>query len=220
MDEEFTIKETELIAFKKRKYIRAIVQKAVAKGELFKPNACELCKDKCNTQAHHVDYGKPLTVLWLCRKCHGLVHTRKHPLNPMNNPQTPLPQCVNKYQMVTVSFTIPAKNYLALKAQSEKEGRPVSVLMKEHALKNYPVKKDQLELKFEEVRNDESQVISNERVQSMETHERLLPKPKRPILQQVRRKRDLNLCGMERELFAISSRHGRNAFRMQRSRPA
>lgn len=217
MQNEYTVKEIELINFKKRRYVRSMVAKAVAKGELPKATMCELCKEQCNTQAHHIDYGQPLKVLWLCRKCHGIVHKKKHPLNPNNNKQTPLPCCLDKYQMVSVSFTMPIKNFLALKAESEKKGKPISALLKDEALKNYPIKKDQLEFKFKEEEDDYSQFIPNKRVQSVETHEKLLPKSKRPLLQEVRSKRDLNMSGMEPELFAISERHGRNAFRLQRA---
>ncbi len=57
----------------------AAVQKAVAKGELFRPDVCEKCgeppRGKSKIHAHHADYSKPLDVEWLCAKCH-----RKAPL--------------------------------------------------------------------------------------------------------------------------------------------
>jgi hypothetical protein len=37
---------------------------------------CEVC-GKFQTVAHHPDYSKPLSVQWLCRKCHLEVHCAK-----------------------------------------------------------------------------------------------------------------------------------------------
>lgn len=36
---------------------------------------CEVCGDK-KTHRHHPDYSKPLEVVFLCRKHHGLVHRK------------------------------------------------------------------------------------------------------------------------------------------------
>jgi hypothetical protein len=35
---------------------------------------CVKCGDQ-NSQMHHLDYSKPLEVIWLCRKCHLSEHT-------------------------------------------------------------------------------------------------------------------------------------------------
>lgn len=35
------------------------------------------CKcGKLKVEGHHEDYSKPLEVIWLCRKCHGLIHRK------------------------------------------------------------------------------------------------------------------------------------------------
>jgi len=50
------------------------VHKAVKSGTLEKPECCEACDNTTNIVGHHEDYDKPLEVLWLCRRCHGMLH--------------------------------------------------------------------------------------------------------------------------------------------------
>ena len=45
--------------------------KALKEGRLKKPNNCQECGCESKIEGHHQDYFKPLSVLWLCRKCHG-----------------------------------------------------------------------------------------------------------------------------------------------------
>lgn len=54
-----------------RRRDRRLVYKAVRRGDLLRPDACEQCGLPCKAQAHHDDYPKPLEVSWLCRRCHG-----------------------------------------------------------------------------------------------------------------------------------------------------
>lgn len=56
------------------------VTKAIRAGKLV-PGACELCgfsgtrkNGSRAVHAHHDDYSKPLTVRWLCRPCHFILH--------------------------------------------------------------------------------------------------------------------------------------------------
>jgi hypothetical protein len=47
------------------------VMRAVAKGELKKPGACQDCgRTGVFLEAAHYNYAKPLEVRWLCRRCH------------------------------------------------------------------------------------------------------------------------------------------------------
>lgn len=48
----------------------ARVKASVDLGLIHKHRCCESC-GATPTQAHHDDYGKPLDVRWLCRRCHG-----------------------------------------------------------------------------------------------------------------------------------------------------
>lgn len=48
------------------------VNNAVRDGRIQK-EPCFFCGDD-NVVGHHVDYSKPLDVIWLCQACHKLVH--------------------------------------------------------------------------------------------------------------------------------------------------
>lgn len=50
---------------------------AVARGDLVRPATCENCGKPCKAQGHHDDYRNPLTVRWLCQRCHNLAHKRQ-----------------------------------------------------------------------------------------------------------------------------------------------
>lgn len=50
-------------------------RRALSMGLIKKAELCQRCfKNSEKLQGHHDDYNKPLSVLWLCSKCHGLRH--------------------------------------------------------------------------------------------------------------------------------------------------
>lgn len=202
---EFTINQKELIEFKKRRYVRAIVSNALEKGFLKRPGACDLCASDCRPNAHHVDYGNPLRVIWLCRDCHGLVHRKEHALNPKNNPQTPLPSCVQKYDKVPVTFMLPVRNFLNLHAQSKKIGKSIAEMVREEILKKFPVQNQQLEFNFEDNKDGISQSINDKRIQVLAENQRILQQPKREQLSKLWSERNKNVQRMARELSTILS---------------
>ena len=54
-----------------------IVQKAVQRQKLVKPDRCQRCGKPFpaqKLQAHHHDYKEPLWVSWYCSACHKAVH--------------------------------------------------------------------------------------------------------------------------------------------------
>lgn len=59
-----------------------IVEKAVQRDTLTRPDVCEECggdgrefrDGRHPIQAHHCDYNKPLDVMWLCQPCHHNWH--------------------------------------------------------------------------------------------------------------------------------------------------
>lgn len=52
-----------------------LVFNALKKG-LLKKKRCKECGSKV-VHAHHTDYGKPLSVVWLCAKHHKQAHKKK-----------------------------------------------------------------------------------------------------------------------------------------------
>lgn len=51
--------------------------RAIARGTLIRPEQCPFCHKKSRTVAHHEDYSKPLEVVWMCYRCHRLMHHRR-----------------------------------------------------------------------------------------------------------------------------------------------
>ena len=50
------------------------VLSALARGALVRPTNCSRCGCHCRPHGHHVDYSKPLEVVWLCAVCHRVEH--------------------------------------------------------------------------------------------------------------------------------------------------
>jgi len=59
-------------AIKRRAHV--FLKRMIDKGRIIRPNKCSLCRKECKPDGHHPDYFDPLNVIWLCRKCHKLVH--------------------------------------------------------------------------------------------------------------------------------------------------
>lgn len=53
---------------------RHALRDAVSHGRIKKPDTCVDCGWKGLLDGHHEDYSKPLSVIWLCRICHGKRH--------------------------------------------------------------------------------------------------------------------------------------------------
>lgn len=51
-----------------------IVYRAIANGTLVRSDRCSNCGAIGETEAHHHDYGQPLSVVWLCTPCHTKLH--------------------------------------------------------------------------------------------------------------------------------------------------
>jgi len=50
---------------------RKILNDAVKKGLLVKPELCEKCHQGERVTGHHKNYAEPLAVEWLCYQCHA-----------------------------------------------------------------------------------------------------------------------------------------------------
>jgi hypothetical protein len=60
---------TERVRIAKRAQAR--IKYEIATGKMLRGSVCEqCCATDCAIEAAHVDYSKPLEVLWLCRPCH------------------------------------------------------------------------------------------------------------------------------------------------------
>src|SRR5579872_3147123 len=68
--------------FDRNKRIRYAIQikarhdlwSAIRSGNVIRPNCCDGCGIKCKPHGHHLDYSKPIEVLWLCESCHREIH--------------------------------------------------------------------------------------------------------------------------------------------------
>ncbi len=214
---EFTIKEKEIVAFKKRRYVRNMLNAAIAKGEIFRPKCCQMCHREKKVQGHHTDYGKPLHVHWLCNKCHSEAHKPGHELNPDNVAQTPLPQCLDEKQMVTITFSFPIKNFLAVQKEAEEKNIPISVLLREKNMTIFPVQDNQLAFNFEKVNNDSSSEELDTRVQCVAENQEFMLQRKTCIIRKVRSKRSPSVPRVARRLPQVSKRYGSHASELHRA---
>lgn len=48
--------------------------RAIKNGIVYRPGECSACGLECTPEGHHIDYEKPLDVVWLCKKCHTDTH--------------------------------------------------------------------------------------------------------------------------------------------------
>lgn len=57
-------------------------RRALNSGKLVRPANCSICGSTRQIQGHHLDYQRPLDVLWLCVDCHKAVHRKTDRLEP------------------------------------------------------------------------------------------------------------------------------------------
>lgn len=143
---KFSINETDLVDYKRKKHARATITRMLKRGEMVRPDKCELCHEKSKTEGHHLDYGQPDKVVWLCDKCHGLAHRPGHHLNPDHIPQTENELVWGQKDFVTVSVHVPVENFILLKKLAEQNKTNVSKLVRGCVLDKYAV--DDKQLKF------------------------------------------------------------------------
>jgi len=68
-----------LIKYKIRRLAASKVQRALIANKIEKPYICSKCgKHGKRIEGHHEDYRKVLKVVWLCTKCHGIIHRGKN----------------------------------------------------------------------------------------------------------------------------------------------
>jgi hypothetical protein len=55
-----------------------IVDKAIMRGKIKRPETCQKCGLVLKLHAHHNDYSKPLKVYWVCPSCHRIIHFQEN----------------------------------------------------------------------------------------------------------------------------------------------
>lgn len=217
--QKFKLSASELVEFKRRRYSRLLCRRAIDSGTLTPSDVCEVCKSSAKTQAHHVDYGKPLEVIWMCSICHGIAHREDHPLNPNNNKQTRIPDG-GKFDAVTVSLNIPVRFYLALRAHAENTGKSISKILRDDIIAKYDVESNQLQFNFEGL--DEaihnSQQDEDADIQQLVEDEGELLQSQTSDLQQLWEKGGYSLPGMEGRFSEVLRGHGGMPGGLQRAR--
>lgn len=208
----------DILDIKRRRLVRYQVSKAVRHGKLVKPDTCSLCCEKTKEIcAHHIDYGKPLEVTWLCTTCHGLAHRKHHPLNPCNNDQTPIPYLHDHQEQVQVSVLLPISSFLELQRESEKLSQPIAKILKKQIMEKYPTYSPQLEFNFMAC-DDHSQQTQHERVSGMVQNKDCLHQSEIVTIQNLWREGHISVPKMERQLPGILFRYGGDAQKVQRFR--
>ena len=72
-------------AVQKKRYPMAyaayvITSNAVRDGNLIQAKNCSVCNSTEKIEGHHDDYTKPLSIRWLCNKCHHEWHRHNKPI--------------------------------------------------------------------------------------------------------------------------------------------
>jgi len=205
----------EILMLKKRRYARKIVTSALKKGHMIKPQYCTLCEcDTNHIEAHHVDYGRPLAVVWLCKKCHVLAHTKTHKLNPDNNYQTPSAFLHECKDLIQVTVLLPIQNFRVILETAKKKKVSVSKLLKARIIDDYPVKSKQLDLFNFEEKNDQAQNDKQPRVPSVEANQERVQQLELTSLPQVWRERNQNVPIVAGEFPFVLKRYGPDAPRL------
>lgn len=63
---------------------REWVYRAIKSGKIDRPNHCWVCWKPCKPDAHHENHRHPDWIVWLCRKCHLLIHRHNETLLDLN----------------------------------------------------------------------------------------------------------------------------------------
>lgn len=203
----YTINFNDVQKHRQRIYARRQLTTAIKQGVLERSITCEMCYKKSRTSGHHVDYGKPLEVIWLCSKCHGKAHTKAHALNPDNNPQTPLEIEDTQNNYVIVTFTIPVKNYIAFKAQCQQLDIPIASRVRQLVIDAAPLESNQLKFNFEN-NDDKTRTQQIKGICSMAANETEMFKQKIYRISKNRRTGNQNEFQLGERFFTILRRHG------------
>ena len=200
-----SIHDDECLEFKQKTAARREVAAALKEGKIKRPFQCDLCTlEHSKLEAHHVDYGRPLSVYWLCNTCHGVVHKKNHPLNPNNHSQTPTDIRWRRDENHVVSFSIPFENFILLTKLAEQQKMTVPKFLRGMILKQFPVEDAQINFDFKPKRNhDNTQNDQIQGAQDLDQNQNALLQQKRQKLQELRRAWHCDVSGVEEQLHQV-----------------
>lgn len=73
-----------------KKSAQTTLNNAIKYGKIVKPLFCTRCFAGGKLHGHHVDYSRPLDVIWLCPRCHAVEHmTRIYDCSEVANLRSP-----------------------------------------------------------------------------------------------------------------------------------
>ncbi|MGH2611607.1 MAG: hypothetical protein ACRDFB_00995 [Rhabdochlamydiaceae bacterium] len=207
---KYKVHDDECIEFKRKALARRAIAAALKEGKVKKPPCCDLCTlEHKKLEAHHVDYGSPLKVYWLCKTCHGVVHKKNHPLNPNNNIQTSMPTAWRRDENQVVSFALPFENFVVIKKLADEQQISVPKLLRGLILREFPVDDDQINFDSEARRtNDNTQNDQVQRTQNLDKNQDAMLQQERQKLQELRGSRCQDVSGMESLFSEIFRGHG------------
>lgn len=208
---QYDIKYDDVLEYKRRKSARLAMHRALAAHKLVKPKCCDLCHETAKVEGHHIDYGKPLDVKWLCKKCHGIAHTEGHKWNPDCNEQTGIEDInLDQKDFIRVNFTIPVDQYLALMMECDQKNISVACRLRQILIESESLNETMREI------NDEPQHEKHPRVSSVEPNEAGVSKSKVEPVSKPRGKGDRDMSGLD-GFWPLLQGHGANARELQRA---
>lgn len=207
---KYRVNDDECIEFKRKASARRAIAAALKEGKLRKPPCCDLCTlEHDKLEAHHVDYGDPLKVYWVCKTCHGVVHKKNHPLNPNNNIQTSTPAAWRKDENQIVSFALPFENFVVIKKLADGQKISVPKLLRGLVLREFPVDDDQINFDSEAKKtNDNTQDDQVKRAQDLDKNQDVMLQPECQKLQELRGARNRSLSRVENLFPEVPRGHG------------
>ena len=103
MKKEF--KFDELWKEEQRERCRYLTNLLIRKGELKRPTNCKLCKSEKRLDCHHLNYGDPKDVIFVCKCCHQKIHNSSTSrYNPLNRKQTILDDPKGRWEKWRMEF--------------------------------------------------------------------------------------------------------------------
>ena len=60
--------------YPEKRAARTFLNSYVKMGKIIRPEKCQKCFKKGKVEGHHEDYSQPLTVTWVCKRCHADIH--------------------------------------------------------------------------------------------------------------------------------------------------